>query len=102
MPTASMLILSIPEGATLHAGKRNILSLELTCAETAFYDRNARTSYDPDRSQDKDRYILLGMSESFKLIVVCHVYRQDDESIRIISARRATKTEQKEYKGYLT
>jgi uncharacterized protein len=42
------------------------------------------------------------MSESFKLIVVCHVYRQNDESIRIISARRATKTEQKEYKGYLT
>ena len=71
-------------------------------AETAFYDSNARISYDPDHSQDEDRYILLGMSESFKLIVVCHVYRQNDESIRIISARRATKTEQKEYKGYLT
>jgi uncharacterized protein len=70
-------------------------------AETAFYDSNARTSYDPDHSQDEDRYILLGMSESFKLIVVCHVYRQNDESIRIISARRATKTEQKEYRGYL-
>jgi uncharacterized protein len=70
-------------------------------AETAFYDSNARTSYDPDHSQDEDRYILLGMSESFKLIVVCHVYRQNDESIRIISARRAIKTEQKEYRGYL-
>jgi uncharacterized protein len=71
-------------------------------AETAFYDPNARTSYDPDHSQDEDRYILLGTSESFKLIVVRHVYRQNDESIRIISARRATKTEQKEYRGYLT
>ncbi len=74
-------------------------------AETAFHDPNARTAYDPDRSQDEDRYILLGMSASFKLLVVCHVYRQNDESIRIISARRATKTEQKEYKeykGYLT
>jgi uncharacterized protein len=60
------------------------------------------SSYDPDHSQDEDRYILLGMSESFKLIVVCHVYRQNDESIRIISARRATKTEQREYRGYLT
>ena len=70
-------------------------------AETAFYDPNARTSYDPDHSQDENRHILLGMSESFNLIVVYDVYRQNDESIRIISARRATKTEQKEYKGYL-
>ena len=44
-------------------------------AETAFYDLNARTSYDLDHSQDEDRYILLGISESFNLIVVCHVYR---------------------------
>jgi uncharacterized protein len=71
-------------------------------AETAFYDPNARISYDPDHSQDEYRHILLGMSESFKLIVVCHVYRHNDECIRIISDRRATKTEQKEYKGYLT
>lgn len=62
-------------------------------AETAFYDPNDRNSYDPDHSQDEDRYILLGLSEYFNLIVVCHVYRQNDECIRIISARKATKTD---------
>jgi uncharacterized protein len=71
-------------------------------AETAFYDRNARVSYDPDHSQDEDRYLLLGMSESFELLVVCHVYRQNDTYIRIFSARRATKTEQQQYQSFLT
>lgn len=70
-------------------------------AETAFYDRNARVSYDLDHSQDEDRYLLLGMSESLDLLVVCHVYRQNDEYIRIISARRATKTEQHQYQSFL-
>jgi len=66
-------------------------------AETAFYDDNARLSYDPDHSQDEDRYILLGVSSSLRLLVVCHVYRQGDECIRIISAREATRQEQKQY-----
>ena len=68
-------------------------------AETVFYDPNARISYDPDHSQDEYRYILLGMSESFKLIVVCHVYRENDESIRIISARKATRQERENYEN---
>jgi len=66
-------------------------------AETAFYDENARLSYDPDHSQNEDRYILLGVSSSLRLLVVCHVYWQGDECIRIISAREATKQEQKQY-----
>ncbi len=70
-------------------------------AETAFYDPNARVSYDPDHSLDEDRYLLLGLSESFDLIMVCHVYRQNDTCIRIISARRATKTEQQQYQSFL-
>jgi uncharacterized protein len=69
-------------------------------AETAFYDRNARVLDDPDHSQDEDRYILLGLSESFGLIMVCHVYRENDTCIRIISARRATKTEKQQYQGF--
>jgi uncharacterized protein len=69
-------------------------------AETAFYDPNARVSYDPDHSLDEDSYLLLGISESFGLIVVCHVYRENDKYIRIISARRATKTEQQQYQGF--
>lgn len=70
-------------------------------AQTAFYDENARLSHDPDRSQDEDRYILLGLSAELCLLVVCHVYRQNDEVIRIISARRATKQEQMQYQRFL-
>ncbi|NJP10751.1 MAG: BrnT family toxin [Leptolyngbyaceae cyanobacterium RU_5_1] len=69
-------------------------------AQTAFYDENARLSYDPDHSQDEERYILLGMSSLFRVLVVCHVYRQGDECIRIISARKATKPEQQQYQGF--
>jgi uncharacterized protein len=68
-------------------------------AETVFYDENASLSYDPDHSQTEDRYILLGMSFSPRLLVVSHEYRQDHERIRIISARRATKREQQQYHG---
>lgn len=69
-------------------------------AQTVFYDENARLSYDPDHSQGEDRYILLGMSASMRLLVVCYVYQADDETIRIISARKATKPEQQQYQGF--
>lgn len=70
-------------------------------AQTVFYDENARLSYDPDHSQNEDRYILLGMSASVRLLVVCHVYRSNNEVIRIISARKATKQERQQYQGFL-
>ncbi|MEO0768588.1 MAG: BrnT family toxin [Cyanobacteria bacterium J06649_4] len=69
-------------------------------AQTAFEDENARLLYDPEHSQDEDRYILLGMSSILRVLVVCHVYRQNDELIRLISARRATKKEQKQYQRF--
>ncbi|MEM9009430.1 MAG: BrnT family toxin [Cyanobacteria bacterium P01_F01_bin.86] len=69
-------------------------------AKTAFYDPNARVTYDPDHSQDEDRYILLGISESLRILVVCHLYREDEETIRLISARKATKPERKQYQGF--
>jgi uncharacterized protein len=69
-------------------------------AETAFYDPAARVSYDPDHSQEEDRYILLGISETSKLLTVVHLYLHDDEYVRIISARRATKAEQRQYEGF--
>ncbi|MCO5143620.1 MAG: BrnT family toxin [Oligoflexia bacterium] len=67
-------------------------------AETVFYDTTARLIADLDHSKDEDRYILLGMSSLLKLLVVVHVYKESDEIIRIISARKASKKEQKEYK----
>jgi len=53
--------------------------------------------YDPDHSGKEDRFILLGLSASIRLMVVCHCYREDDDIIRIISARKATHMEQKRY-----
>lgn len=66
-------------------------------AKTVFYDENALLIDDPDHSETEDRFILLGLSREAKLLVVCHCYRQSDTVIRIISARKATKTEAKCY-----
>lgn len=66
-------------------------------AMTVFEDFEALMIFDPDHSADEDRFILLGMSAHLRILVVCHCYREKDEIIRIISARKATKQEQKEY-----
>jgi uncharacterized DUF497 family protein len=66
-------------------------------AQTVFLDENALMIHDPDHSDDEDRFILLGLSVKFKVLVVCHCYRKRNEVIRIISARRATRAEQKHY-----
>jgi uncharacterized protein len=70
-------------------------------ASTAFSDENARLNHDPDHSQDEDRFILLGFSAKPRLIVVSHVYRQDGQKIRIVSARKATRNERKQYGQFL-
>ena len=66
-------------------------------ARSVFYDERARLIDDPDHSDDEARFILLGLSSSLRLLVVCHCYRSDDNVIRIISARKATAGESKSY-----
>lgn len=66
-------------------------------AQTVFVDENALLIHDPDHSSEEDRFILLGLSAKARCLVVCHCYRRSDEIIRIISARKATKKEQKQY-----
>jgi uncharacterized DUF497 family protein len=66
-------------------------------AETIFADENALLIHDPDHSDDEDRFILLGLSVKFRMLVVCHCYRSKDTIIRIISARKADKDEEKQY-----
>ncbi len=68
-------------------------------AKTAFWDPNARLIHDPDHSSSEDRFILLGMSQNINLLIVCHCYKELDEVIRIISARKATKAETNNYGG---
>ena len=70
-------------------------------ASTVFADENARLKHDPDHSQEEDRFLLLGFSAKLRLLVVCHAYRKDDGVIRIISARKATPSERKQYGSYL-
>jgi len=69
-------------------------------ARTAFFDENARFMSDPDHSDEEDRFVLLGLSSQLRLLVVCHCYREEPETIRIISARKADRAERCEYEGY--
>ena len=66
-------------------------------AQTAFFDDNAIEFDDPDHSFEENRYLLLGFSQTLKILVVCHCYRDDESTIRIISVRKTTKKEQKAY-----
>jgi uncharacterized DUF497 family protein len=66
-------------------------------AETAFADEHGLLMPDPDHSEDEDRFILLGLSARLRLLVVCHTYREGDEVIRLISARKADRSERGQY-----
>lgn len=78
--------------------KESIKSL-LSKPKTVFYDENARLIPDPDHSEKEDPFILMGLSSSLRILAVVHCYRENDEVIRIISARKATRNEQKYYTG---
>jgi hypothetical protein len=66
-------------------------------AKTVFYDNGAIVFDDPDHSEDENRFLILGFSKTAKLCIVSHCYRENDEVIRIISAREATKSEERYY-----
>jgi len=66
-------------------------------ARSVFLDERAKLIDDSVHSDTEDRFILLGLSSSLRLLVVCHCYRSSDYVIRIISARKATNIESKFY-----
>ena len=66
-------------------------------AKTVFYDDDALLIDDPDHSEEEERFILLGFSHRANMLVVCHCYRHSDSFIRIISARKATRNEERAY-----
>ena len=66
-------------------------------AQAVFLDENAVRYFDPDHSENEDRFIMLGMSFALRVLVVCHCYRENDSVIRIISARKADRHEQSGY-----
>ncbi len=66
-------------------------------AVTVFYDDDAVEFHDPDHSDDEDRFLILGLSVTTRMLVVSHCVREAGSVIRIISARKATKLETKTY-----
>jgi uncharacterized DUF497 family protein len=70
-------------------------------ARTVFLDENARVITDPEHSRGEERFVLIGLSTSLRVLIVCHCYRQSEEAVRIISARKADSAEQRQYREWL-
>jgi uncharacterized DUF497 family protein len=66
-------------------------------AKTVFADENALLIHDPDHSVNEERFVLLGLSARLRVLVICHCYRRKKSVMRIISARKANRSEQKQF-----
>ena len=66
-------------------------------AKTVFYDENALVAHDPEHSEQEDRFIIFGFSSVARLLLVCFCERNQGNVIRIISARKLTKTEANQF-----
>ena len=75
--------------------KKHGLSFET--ATEVFYDELAILFDDPDHSDDEERFLIIGTLKSSKICIVSHCYRDNDNVIRLISARMATKSEIRYY-----
>jgi len=84
--------------------KKNLANIEkhgvsFKMAATSFFDPEAVTIDDDTHSQQEDRFILIGVNKYDKLLTVCHCYRDNDNVIRIISARKPNQLEREIYGG---
>jgi len=66
-------------------------------AKSVFFDEHALLIADPDHSDFEDRFVLLGLSDKLRLLLVCHCFKVDDGLIRVISCRKATRKEMSLY-----
>ncbi len=66
-------------------------------AKSVFFDDFAVQFFDQDNSDTEDRFLMLGMSNETNLLLICHCERDDGNTIRVISARKATKNESENY-----
>ncbi len=86
-----------PNKANLNQEKHGVSFEE---AVTIFKDSRAISIFDPDHSESEDRWITSGLSQNGRLLVTCHTFRDEGENIaviRIISSRKATQSERKQY-----
>ena len=68
-------------------------------AKSVFFDDYALQFYDEAHAEEQDRFLLLGLSNTSRLLMIVHCEREGGNIIRIISARKATTTETGYYKG---
>ncbi len=85
-----------------HKARANLVKHGVSFEETrtVFLDESARLIDDPDHSEDEERFVLLGYSFEARCLMVSHCYRESPSVIRLISARRATPSEENEYWRY--
>ena len=79
--------------------KRNFEKHEVSFeeAQTVFFDDMAIQFWDETHSDTEERFLMLGLSNKLRILLVVHCFRESDSTIRIISARKAPKTETKYY-----
>ena len=68
-------------------------------AQSVFFDDQAIQFLDSEHSDKEERFLMLGFSFKLRILLVVHCFRESDSTIRIISARKATKTETRYYPG---
>jgi uncharacterized DUF497 family protein len=83
-----------PGKAEANLGKHGVSFDE---AASVFLDERAVEFYDDEHSEWEDRFLLLGLSGNLRLLLVCHCHRVGELAIRIISARKATRNEARQY-----
>jgi len=76
-----------PAKAVLNHDKHGIRFEE---AQSVFYDEFAVQFFDDEHSETEERFLMLGFSDKARLLIVCHCERNHGNTIRIISARKAT------------
>lgn len=81
------------------AGNKRKHGVSFEEAVSVFYVEFAVQFYDEDNSETEERFLMLGLSSESRVLLVCHCEKEAGNLIRIISARKATKSERKFYKG---
>lgn len=79
------------------AANRRVHGVGFRESTSVFADENALFMGDPEHSEEEDRFVLLGLSYQSRLLLVCHCFRESEDTIRIISARKANRSERAEY-----
>ncbi len=70
-------------------------------AQSVFFDEFAILIPDPDASRSEERFVLLGLSDMVRTLVICHCVRAEGDVVRIISARKANRAERRAYRHRL-